>query len=158
RVVERVQRRHRHVEGRARRRRGRGADREVAGRGGADRDRAAGAGDRGGDRVGDRQRLAARRLERHEVREGVGAVVAGGEGVVRRQRGLAVAAGEVDRARVAAGRVAVLVEGVERDAERRAGRGGGRGGGEGEALGCPGVDNLAEGTGGGGSAEPGGPG
>ena len=40
------------------------------------------------------------------TREGVVAVVAGDEGVVRRQGRLAVGAGEVDRAGVAGGRVA----------------------------------------------------
>ena len=53
------------------------------------------------------------RLERD--REGMRARVAGGEGVVGRQDGLAVAAGEVDRAGVAGGHVAVGVVGGDGD-------------------------------------------
>ena len=47
------------------------------------------------------------------------AVVAGREGVVGRQArlGTVIAAGEVDRAAVAGGRVAELVQGRDRDAE-----------------------------------------
>ena len=66
--------------------------------------------------------------------EGVGAVVAADEGVVGGQgRAGAVAAGEVDRAGVAGGDVAVGVLGRHRDAERRRRRSALAGAADGEA-------------------------
>ena len=61
------------------------------------------------------------------TREGVLAGVAAGEGVVGRQAGLGVAAGEVDRAGVAGGDVAVGVMGGDGDVVGRPRRGRARG-------------------------------
>ena len=74
---------------------------------GIDRDARLRAGDAAGRRVRGGQRLRAGRIERGA--EGMHAGVGGGEGVVAGQRGAAVGAGEVDRADVAGGHVAVGV-------------------------------------------------
>src|SRR5205814_1685886 len=120
-VVELVQGRHAEVEGTARRGRARGGDGKVGDRRGADRQRAARAGDGGVGRVGGGERLVAGGLHRGPTRGG-----AVGQGGVGRQGGLAVAAGEVDGAGVAGGRVVVGVQGRHREGERGAGRGVGR--------------------------------
>src|SRR5262249_36430712 len=94
--------------------------------------------------------------------EGVGTPVGGRERGVRRQRGRGVAAGEVNRARVAGGQVAVGVAGGHGDAPRGAAvhpafeagdgeaAGGGRGDGqvgrgEGERRGVPDRERLIAG-------------
>src|SRR5207244_1460419 len=127
RVVELVLGRHREAEGAARRGGARRGDREVRDRGGAERDAVAGAGDRRVGRVGGRDGLAAGRLERGaEAVDAVVAAAARGEGGIARQHGLAVAAREVHRARVAGRRVVELVQGRDREAEGAARRGGAR--------------------------------
>ena len=98
-------------------------DHELGGRPDVHRDPALGARDGPGHRVGGRDRLGAGRLERGAVGEGVRPGVPGREGVVARQDRLAVAAGEVDRARVGAGHVPGGVLGRDRDVVRHPGRG-----------------------------------
>src|SRR5439155_22546085 len=80
-------------------------DREGSGCCGEGGDGGLGAGDAGRDRVGRRERLEGRGFERRT--EGERPSVAAAEGVTGRQGGLAVAAGEGDRAGVAGGSVAV---------------------------------------------------
>ena len=86
----------RHARGRGR---GKAGEDELAGGGRADADPGERAGDGGRRRIRRGDRLAAGGLERD--RERVRSVVGRGEGKVRRQAGLDVGAGELDRAQIA---------------------------------------------------------
>src|SRR5262249_21766593 len=110
-----------------------------------------GRGDRGADRsvgerrvVPDRDRLIAGRLQGDA--EGVRAVVGGGEGVVRGQVRLVVAAGEVDRAGVVGVGVAGEVERRDGDRPGHAGRGGRGADGHLQLLPRRGVDRHVRGA------------
>src|SRR5207245_2067042 len=87
---------------------GRGADRVMGGGSRADGNGGATV-DGAGDGVGAGDRLAAAGLEGDAVREGVYAGVAADEGIIGRQAGLAITAGEVDDAGISGGGVAVSV-------------------------------------------------
>jgi hypothetical protein len=97
----------------------RGQGRRGVGRG-VDLDAGLAAGDARRGLVGGRQRLGAGRVEGGA--EGVRAVVGGQEGIVVRQHGLSVTAGEVDGAGVAGDVVPVAVFRRHRERARRAGR------------------------------------
>ena len=106
-----VKRGHCHAEGRARSGAARRGHREVRRGRGADRDAAAGAGDRAGQRVPGGDRLGGRRLGQSDA-EGVDAVVAADEGVVAETKRPAVSGAEAEAHRpcIAAGRSIASVQ------------------------------------------------
>src|SRR5205807_52111 len=122
RVAEGVQGRHRDREGGAGCGTGRGTEGEVGGGSGSDGDGAALAGACDGVGVRGGQRLVASGLER-----GAATPTPSPYTTLFRPRRLGIAAGEVDGATVAGGRVAEGVQGRDRDREGRPRRGTGRG-------------------------------
>src|SRR5439155_821140 len=76
------------------------------------------AGNRAGDRIDGDEALAAGGLESGSVAKNVHAAISVHEGVISRQRGLCVAAGNVDRAGVARGRATGRIHGADGTADR----------------------------------------
>ena len=111
---------------------------KAGGRRRVDGDACLGAGNAAGRRVRRGQRLAASGFEGGA--EVVLAGVRGGERVVRRQYGLRIGAGEVDRARVANRGVAEWILGDDRNIVGYSGGGGRREAGNDQATGGGGVD------------------